>query len=235
MMATTMRRRKSVDVEDPPGLIPVTSLAIDDDEGDSQRSNAAVAADVDDEMSASNRSRPRWRDAELDKFLAQYTSLFYGTYVADLGMKLLQWTSWAVSYFLRGSRFSALSPGLYQLYYEVSMARYVLRFHGFLQSLEGYRSGSWAGTGWSDPLIDKVAKYAMAGSMLFYYPLEHVAYAGWRLPELVIVNPHLFSVVSCGFWFLYVIGDVAICILKLKELKRKLGALAVKQCQMVYQ
>ncbi|EJK66910.1 hypothetical protein THAOC_12119 [Thalassiosira oceanica] len=101
------------------------------------------------------------------------------------------------------------------------MTRYVLRFYGFLQSLEGYRSGSWAGGQWNDGRIAKLAKYAMAGSMLAYYPLEHIAYAGWKCPELVRVDANKFSAISCVFWTTYIAGDFAVSFLKWKELGKK--------------
>jgi hypothetical protein len=104
----------------------------------------------------------------------------------------------------------------------MSFTRYVLRFYGLFQSLEGYRSGSWAGGDWDNPRIAKIAKYLMAGSMILYYPLEYVAYAGWKMPKLVRVNANKFSAVSCCFWTAYIVGDFWASCLKLKELKEKL-------------
>jgi hypothetical protein len=102
------------------------------------------------------------------------------------------------------------------------MTRYALRFYGFLQSLEGFRSGSWAGGTWDNPMIAKIAKYLMAGSMLVYYPLEHVAYAGWQMPNLVKVDANRYSAVSCRFWTAYIVGDFWVSCLKLKEMRKKL-------------
>ena len=65
----------------------------------------------------------------------------------------------------------------------------------------------------------------MAVSMCFYYPLEHVAYAGWQMPQLVRVNANKVSAISCVFWTLYIIGDFWVSCLKWKELKKKLGDL----------
>mmetsp|Transcript_15427 Transcript_15427/g.28025 ORF Transcript_15427/g.28025 Transcript_15427/m.28025 type:complete len:316 (-) Transcript_15427:140-1087(-) len=160
----------------------------------------------------------------LDKVLATFGSFSGSTFTADQGLKILQWSSWAISYATQ-SKHKNLSPSLRKLYNEVSMTRYVLRFYGFLQSLEGYRSGSWAGGTWDNALIAKIAKYLMAGSMIFYYPLEYVAYAGWQMPQLVRVNANKVSAISCGFWTLYIIGDFWASCLKWKELKKKLGDL----------
>eukprot|EP00804_Cyclotella_cryptica_P010617 CCRYP_015185-RB/>CCRYP_015185-RB protein AED:0.43 eAED:0.45 QI:0/0/0/1/0/0.33/3/0/275 len=91
-----------------------------------------------------------------------------------------------------------------------------------LPNLEGYLSGSWAGGTWDNPLIAKVAKYIMAGSMMFYYPLEHVAYAGWQMPNLVTIDANRISAISCCFWTTYIVGDFWVSCLKWAELRKKL-------------
>lgn len=160
----------------------------------------------------------------LDKFLSTYGAFSGSAFTADQGIKILQWSSWAISYATQSTH-SNLSPSLRKLYNELSFTRYVLRFYGFFQSLEGYRSGSWAGGTWDNPRIAKIAKYLMAGSMLFYYPLEHIAYAGWQMPKLVRVNANRVSAISCVFWTTYIIGDFWASCLKWKELKDKLASL----------
>lgn len=152
------------------------------------------------------------------------------TFTTDQGLKIIQWSSWAIAYLTASSRQhkETLSPALQKLSGEVSFTRYVLRFYGFFQSLEGYRSGSWAGGSWDNPKIAKIAKYLMAGSMLFYYPLEHVAYAGWQLPTLSKFsrdNANKMSALSCVFWTTYIIGDFWASCLKWNELKKKLNDL----------
>ena len=99
----------------------------------------------------------------LDSLLGTYGKFTASTFTADQGLKIIQWSSWAISYATAKSHKHGLSPGLRKLYGEISMTRYVLRFYGFLQSLEGFRSGSWAGGQWNDGRIAKLAKYAMAG------------------------------------------------------------------------
>eukprot|EP00986_Skeletonema_menzelii_P002615 scaffold716_cov139-Skeletonema_menzelii.AAC.4 len=152
------------------------------------------------------------------------------TFTTDQGLKIIQWSSWAISYLTASSKHhkETLSPALRKLYNEVSFTRYVLRFYGLFQSLEGFRSGSWAGGSWDNPKIAKIAKYLMAGSMIFYYPLEHVAYAGWQLPTLSKFsrdNANKISALSCVFWSVYIIGDFWASCLKWKELKKQLNDL----------
>ena len=210
---STLRQRKHDD--DPPDLSDSSwDKSVDGGSGDSD--------DIPSEESKLMPAPPA--PNTLDRFLGTYGAFSGSTFTADQGLKILQWSSWAVSYATQ-SRCANLSPSLRKLYNEVSMTRYVLRFYGFLQSLEGYRSGSWAGGTWDNPLIAKVAKYAMAGSMLLYYPLEHVAYAGWQMPKLAKVNANKVSAISCVFWTTYIIGDFWVSCLKWNELKEKLGDL----------
>lgn len=162
--------------------------------------------------------------SKLDNFLNTWASFSAKTFTADQGLKVLQYSTWAVCYAAR-SRRGNLSPGLRKLYSELSMTRYVFRMYGFFQSLEGYRSGSWAGGTWDNPLIAKIAKYLLAGSMIFYYPLDHLAYAGWQMPQLVRVNSNKLSQISCLFWSIYTISDFWVSCLKWEELKKKLGSL----------
>jgi len=161
--------------------------------------------------------------SKLDNFLNTYNTFSGTTFYADQGIKILQWSSWAVSYLTQSNnKNNVLSPSMRKLYLDLSMTRYALRFYGFLQSLEGFRSGSWAGGTWDNPMIAKIAKYLMAGSMLVYYPLEHVAYAGWQMPNLVKVDANRYSAVSCRFWTAYIVGDFWVSCLKLKEMRKKL-------------
>ena len=95
--------------------------------------------------------------------------------------------------------------------------------YGFFDTIAAYRSGSYAGGTWDDPLIAKIAKYLLAGSMIFYYPLDHVAYVGWQMPNTVgaRVNPNKVSSIICLFWSVYTISNFRISCLKWKELKEK--------------
>jgi hypothetical protein len=188
-------------------------------------SMAAAAAAASSTVVTANNNNNNNISSSLDKFLATYCSFSARTFTTDQGLKVLQWSLWALSYMTKSNKRNRhISPSLRKLYLELSFTRYILRFYGFLQSLEGYRSGSWAGGDkWENPLIPKIAKYVLAGSMLFYYPLEHVAYVGWQVPQLVPrVNANKFSAISCWFWTAYIVGDFWMNCLKWKELKKKL-------------
>lgn len=190
------------------------------------RMNASISAPLSTAIATTTNNNSTIISSSLDKFLATYCSFSARTFTTDQGLKVLQWSLWALSYVTKSNKHNKhLSPSLRKLYLELSFTRYILRFYGFLQSLEGYRSGSWAGGDkWENPLIPKIAKYVLAGSMLLYYPLEHVAYVGWQVPKLVPrVNANKFSAMSCWFWTIYIVGDFWMNCLKWKELKKKLG------------
>lgn len=61
---------------------------------------------------------------------------------------------------------------------ELSWARYILRFFGLPAALEGIESGSWASSS------SKGLGKALAWTMVFYYPLEHIAYLYWKAPKM---------------------------------------------------
>ncbi|KAG7361537.1 peroxisomal biogenesis factor 11 PEX11 [Nitzschia inconspicua] len=60
---------------------------------------------------------------------------------------------------------------------ELSWTRYLLRFFGLPAALEGIESGSWGSS-------SKTLGKAMAWTMVFYYPLEHIAYLHWKAPTM---------------------------------------------------
>ena len=66
--------------------------------------------------------------------------------------------------------------------------------------------------------------------MLFYYPLEHVAFTKWVSPKLIKANAERYSALSCRFWGLYILSDLASVVFKLKELnKKRLKVLLMKK------
>lgn len=218
-----MRQRKRTanadDDDSPPDLLECASSSHED--GGAPRNGRANDRE---EATAPPEEPAGPGGGALDGFLSTYGAFSGKTFTADQGLKVLQWSSWAVSYATRNDpRRADLSGGLNKLYSEISFTRYVLRFYGFFQSLEGYRSGSWAGGEWDNARIGKIAKYLMAGSMMIYYPLEHVAYAGWKMPGLARVDANKFSAVSCAFWTAYIVGDFWAGCLKWRELRRKLA------------
>eukprot|EP01082_Thalassiosira_pseudonana_P014677 g13242.t1 g13242 contig8:238963-240183(-) len=178
---------------------------------------------------------------------------------ADMILKIIQWSSWALSRLTSISTSSFISPLFRNAFLNIMMARYTLRIYSFTQSIEDYRqvyrtqretpSYHWSSTThpidtdnnnnnntWDNPLIAKLT-HLMAFSMLFYYPLEHIALCAWQLPQLappslqlvstqrMMDTGNLFSAVSCRFWVVYVLGDLGGNSLKWRELRRKVERL----------
>ena len=181
----------------------------------------------------------------FDKFLTVWGKFGGNTFTAEQGLKIIQYSLWAVIYSKskqqqqqqqqqrNGSSNGSsngnggVSPDLRKIYTDLSMSRYVFRMYGFFDTIAAYRSGSWAGGTWDNPLIAKIAKYLLAGSMICYYPLDHLAYVGWQMPKTVgkLINANKVSQISCLFWSVYTISDFWVSTLKWKELKDKLGSL----------
>eukprot|EP00956_Cyclotella_meneghiniana_P002050 scaffold2281_cov43-Cyclotella_meneghiniana.AAC.5 len=163
---------------------------------------------------------------DLKHHKTYYCKFSASTFTADQGLKVLQWSSWAVSYLTKSNRSNKhLSESLQKLSREISMARHSLRLYGFFQFLEKYRNGLKASGDWENPLISKIEKYVMAASMLFYHPLEHLAYAGWQMPKLVKVDANRYSAMSNLFLTSYIVGDFWTSCLRLAEFKKKLSIL----------
>ena len=234
----SLRQRKqsnnTTDEDDssPPNLVPEFVSSSWDKCSDEDASHDKIIKNVEKESDNNEATKLALKEtppaSPLDDFLSTYSTFSNSTFTADQGLKVLQWSSWAVAYLTKSPNNSSpnvISPALRKLYSELSMTRYALRFYGFFQSLEGYRSGSWAGGSWDNPLIGKIVKYLMCGSMMAYYPLEHVAYAGWQMPGLVRVDANRLSAISCGFWSAFIVGDFWVSCLKWRELKRKLSEL----------
>ena len=170
----------------------------------------------------------------FDKFLTIWGKFGGNTFTAEQGLKIIQYSLWAVIYSKSKQQRNGssngnggVSPDLRKIYTDLSMSRYVFRMYGFFDTIAAYRSGSWAGGTWDNPLIAKIAKYLLAGSMICYYPLDHLAYVGWQMPKTVgkLINANKVSQISCLFWSVYTISDFWVSTLKWKELKDKLGSL----------
>ena len=147
-----LRQRKhnanNDDIENPPDLISTSwDISFDNESRDSDDGSnykeTTNRVSVSEESSSYNK---------LDAVLETYYTFSGSTYYAEQGLRTLQYSSWAISYATQSTN-SVLSAALEKIYYEIGMARYVLRFYGFLQSLAGFRSGSWAGGSWDNPLI----------------------------------------------------------------------------------
>lgn len=115
--------------------------------------------------------------ALLKSFLLQYLQYISSPARQEAILKTTQYTLWLLSRFYQGKNSNKTSnfvESLAELSGELSWARYVLRFFGLPAAMEGVNSGSWA----SETNLGK----AMAWTMVFYYPLEHLAYLAWKAP-----------------------------------------------------
>ena len=169
---------------------------------------------------------------DLHVFLGKLSTYVSSSSVQDRGLKLLSYICWFLSKTIsrtgnQNEYCNEIGKDLLKIYQHLYMARYASRLFGIPACLEGIRSGSWAdwGPDYDNSCVPistrvKLGKF-MAWCMLFYYPLEHVAYTHWVAPKLVRVNAEKFSAWSCRFWALYVVGDIAQSLLKLKAINQK--------------
>lgn len=148
----------------------------------------------------------------LDRFLLHYNKFVSSSANQDKGLKFIQWTLWL---------FSRLHPGkkqaLLKCSFDVSFARYLLRFYGMPSALEAVRNSTWEDSisSWG-----RTTGKLMAWSMLIYYPLEHVAYLKWTSPELIpsSINANRFSAYSCRFWLVYLVAELVQGSMRLRRL-----------------
>ena len=103
---------------------------------------------------------------------------------------------------------SQTALGLKALGSQISMARYVTRLTGLLESLEALHNDSWAYVDDTDH-IKSIVKW-QAYSMVLYYPLEHASWLGWSAGPRFIpsLNPDKYSRHSCVLWTLYVLLNI---------------------------
>ncbi|GMG18002.1 unnamed protein product [Phytophthora fragariaefolia] len=112
---------------------------------------------------------------DADKF-ARFSS---STFRADKLYKTVGYGLGAVGHLLAHASppQSETAAGLRAIASNISMARYVIRFTGGLESYAAYKSGSWCYGDDSDHVRRVVGLQAL--SMIVYYPLEHVSYVGF--------------------------------------------------------
>lgn len=166
------------------------------------------------------------QQSKLDSFLASYCEYTSCTSSFDIILRVFVYSLWMLAWATRSSPTpydesnNVFSSSMYDLMDDIHLCRYIFRFSGFLEAIEGIRTGSWAGGSWEDPRIIFISKYFLAGSMLIYYPFDHLVYLGFTIPRLVKVDPWLHFSYSCRVWFIFIIAELAACRLKLMELKR---------------
>ena len=149
----------------------------------------------------------------IAKILDQYGSYVSNSWNQDKLLKILHYSLWMLS------RFYVKSPqsqqGLSFLSGEILWARYVTRLLGWPTALQGILPTSTNDNG----EVDKFRRLgkAMAWSMVFYYPLEALAYMKWKTPQMVAVPSYLgsdhrlaerASAWSCRAWVAYIVLDM---------------------------
>jgi len=102
-------------------------------------------------------------------------------------LKTVQYTLWLLSRFYRNKLQQSM---LTTVSGEISWTRYLLRFFGWPAALEGIESGSWADS--------KGLGKAMAWTMVAYYPLEHLAYLYWKVPDAMPTT--IPASIGTSFW-----------------------------------
>jgi hypothetical protein len=156
---------------------------------------------------------------KLDLFLVHYNKFVTSAANQDKGLKLLQYTLWL---------FSRIYPHkkkpLMKTSFDISFARYILRFYGLPTALEAVRNSSW-----EDPkaALGGTTGKLMAWAMMAYYPLEHLSYVGWTAPELLPASfliqnkANRYSAYSCRFWFVYLVAELTQGIMRLRRLYKE--------------
>ena len=151
---------------------------------------------------------------DVDRFLGHYNKFVSSPTNQDRGLKLLHYTLWLLSVFWR-KREDALK----KLSGEILMGRYLLRLYGLPSAIEGARTGSWGGKSVWSQRLGKI----MAWSMIVFYPMEHLAYIGWKSPKLcppATVRASQLSAFSCRAWTAYLLAEIAQSLLGLRELQQ---------------
>ncbi|GMI55839.1 hypothetical protein ScalyP_jg8138 [Parmales sp. scaly parma] len=149
----------------------------------------------------------------------------------DQGLKILNYT---VSILASFAPDLSISPNtesiLNNLSSTIFMARYVPRFWGFTDALDGLVNGTWAppadSTEHSPENLKTLTTVAscQALSMCLYHPCELLAWFGWTAKiENRYLNPDRMSAYSCRAWLVYILLSVYAGGLKMKELQEKRG------------
>ncbi len=203
----------------------------DTNKDDYKHENVNKDEHTDNKAGHNNRSDDKkqlLKPTSIDYFLSQFGKFADKSLFMERGIKLVQWTFWLVSKLTKNHQRlpKDLSPSLRKVYSDLTMMRYVLRFYGFPPALQAViHPGSWAGSppnkqSWEDKRIVKLADI-MAWSMFFYHPLEHIAFAQWKMPKLLRrVDGNKLSAVSCRFWLVYIFADWISSYLKNCELQK---------------
>lgn len=151
-------------------------------------------------------------------FLSQNILSHYNKFIAsaanqDKGLKLLQWTLWLFS-----KVYNKKGKALMKTSTDISFARYILRLYGLPTAIEAIQNKTWEDA--SSGLPGRITGKLMALSMIFYYPLEHLAYIRWTSPEVLPgrTTANKLSAYSCRCWLLYLLAEMIQSMVRLKHL-----------------
>lgn len=176
---------------------------------DNERSVDSIAKTQLDDMTTTHSQNGTTTKSTIDKFLSATSSYCANTNNIDKSLKLMSYLLWFLSKISssntsNGIPSNKISIGLRKLSAEISFTRYVLRFFGMPITLDALRNPE------SPFSKNKTVNKIMAYSMLLYYPLEYLAYAKWKAPELVPgkVNASWCSMWSTRLWMIYIITDM---------------------------
>lgn len=141
----------------------------------------------------------------IEKFLHQYTHFIWDTWNQDKLLKMLQYSLWMLSRFYVTS--SHAQEAMAHLSYEVGWARYVTRLLHLPTAFHEMTSYDWSTSDY-----DCLFYQFMACSMVFYYPLEALAYFKWKTPMWVAPTEERLAEQAFGWsmrvWLTYIVMDV---------------------------
>jgi len=169
---------------------------------------------------SANKDRTGTRNFYLlwNRFLQAYSTFAGNSLNQDKILKTIQYSLWMLSRFYVRKDNTVARKALVTISGELNWARYVTRLLGLPTALEGVQSGSWA--------AQKSLGRAMAWAMVFYYPLENLAYLKWKAPEWIGTPKFASSLTkgesqtgpsrlaaratawSCRFWVAYMVLDI---------------------------
>lgn len=158
----------------------------------------------------------------LISFLQWYSRFSGSTAHQDKLLKLIQWTLSLLS----------STPWPKRVALEISFARYVTRLLELPLALDAVAHDSWVARS-SRPSTQVWYRWmgrVLAGSMLLYYPAEHMAYVLWMKPKSERAEQctawswvpdwkaEKWSYWSCRCWCVYIVAEMVQNLLQLREL-----------------
>ena len=115
----------------------------------------------------------------LKRLLSRMSSHSSKSSTNDQGLKILCYSLDFLSNFAQPK--SAMKEALNSVYNSIFMARYVPRFWGLPNSLDGLLNNTWSETPnkWKgEEMMNEISRL-QAGTMTLYHPFELLAWLGW--------------------------------------------------------